>query len=157
MLHKFCCCIPIDRGCILIAITNIVLSGVTFVVQENVWTIVDLVLVLLSSVLLLYGSIKHFRFAVILYILVETIHITEMCAGSIVLFADMIAYKKFSCVCDSHECENNHETCDKMGVALASFLWIHTLAALWFLKCAFDFLMDIHEIKSDEPAEDFDL
>ena len=162
MFRKFCGCVALDLGCIFISMIGLAMSGIIFVIHEDLWTVISLILSVVSGGFLLLGSIKYIRMALIMYLIVEAIHVTEMFAACIIIFADIIAFRKFKChwnchclwlaVCpsmSSDECEDSSEVCDKIGILLGSAFWIYTLIDIYFLICGFGLLMETHISKSD--------
>ena len=164
MVKKFCCCVPLDKGCIFIAVISLAASGLIFVVQENLWTLLSLLLSILSAGFLLSGTIKYTRMSIILYIIFEIIHIAEMCTGCIIIFVDIIVFSKFKCYWSCHcywvtlnywkseEDERDTEVCDKVGIVLGSLFWAYILVDFYFLKCAYSLLMKTHVSKSDSTT-----
>ena len=165
MVKTFCCCVPLEKGCICIAIISLAISGIIFVVHENLWTLLSLVLSVISGGFLLSGTIKYTRMLIILYILFEIIHITEMSTACVVIFVDLIAFRRFKCYWNCHcywvtlrywsseEDEGDtSDVCDKVGIVLGSLFWVYILADFYFLKCAYSLLMKTHIGKSDSTS-----
>ena len=157
MVKKFCCCIPLEKGCIFISIIGLGISGIIFVVHENLWTLLSLCLSAISGAFLLLGTIKHTRISMILYVLLEVIHIGEMFTAIIVIFVDLIAVRNFKCYSNCH-CywvaigqwnsdvreQEGSDICDPVGIVLGSLLWIYIMLDFYFLKCAYTLLMRVH-------------
>ena len=165
MVKKFCCCIPLEEGCICISIIGLGISGIIFVVQENLWTLLSLCLSATSGGFLLIGAIKYTRISMILYIIFEVIHVVEMFTAIIIIFVDLLAMHSFKCYSnchcywvsigqwnsDEHEKEGR-EICDKIGTVIGSLFWIYIIIDIYFLKCAYSLLMRFHMNKSESTT-----
>lgn len=152
MLSKLCCCLHLQKGCIIISLIGFAISGGIFVFQTNLWSIIGFVLVILSSIFLLLGTIKHMRMATIMYLILEMIHIIEIFAACLVIFVDLIAFEDYKCICHGLQCENDN-ICERIGIMLGSIFGIYTLVDIYFWICAFGLLMETHVGKSlDCPA-----
>ena len=165
MVSKFCCCIPLEKGCIIISIISLATSGLIFTIHENLWTIMSLALSVISNGFLLTGVIKYTRMSIILYILFEIVHMTEMITSCIMIFVDLIAYQQMKCHGNCHcywvaignwnydeDHKDSRNACDQEGVILACLFWIYLLADIYFLKTAYSLLMKTHDSKSDDNA-----
>lgn len=146
MLNKFCFCCHLDKGCIIIGIVSIALSGCIFVVQKNVWSIVGLVLGLLSAAFLLLGTAKYPKASTITYLFFEIIHITEMCVATIAVFVDVIVFKQFTCECyNNDDCEDVKKVCERLGILFGSICWTYSLIGIYFWICVLNFLLEIYK------------
>ena len=165
MVKKFCCCVPLEKGCICISILGIAISGVIFVVHENLWTVLSLLLSVISGGFLLVGAIKYTRISMILYIIFEIIHIVEMFTAVIIIFVDLIAFRNFKCYANCHcywvaigswnsgvQDEEGSDICDTIGIVLGSLFWIYIIFDIYFLKCAYSLLMRAHINKSESTT-----
>ena len=79
----------LEKGCIFIAVIGLAASGIIFVIHENLWTVLSLALSVVSGGFLLAGAIKYTRISIIIYVLLEILHITEMFAACIIIFVDL--------------------------------------------------------------------
>ena len=162
MANDFCFGAPLEKGCICIAVIGLAASGIIFVVQENLWTLLSLGLSVVSGGFLLSGTIKYTRMSIILYLIIEIIHVTEMFTACVVIFTDVIVFRRFNCHLNCHcywvtisywsseEMEgDNVEVCDKIGVLLGSLFWVYILFDFYFLKCGYVLLMKTHISKSE--------
>ena len=170
MVDDFCFCAPLEKGCICIAVIGLATSGVIFVVQENLWTLLSLGLSIISGGFLLSGTIKYARMSIIFYIIIEIIHVTEMFTACVVIFTDLIVFRNFKCRWNRHcywftlsywessneidgSDDNNVEDCDKVGIILGSLFSVYILVDFYFLKCGYSLLMKTHISKSNSiPA-----
>ena len=165
MVNDFCCCAPLEKGCISIAVISLATSGIIFVVQENLWTLLSLGLSVVSGGFLLSGTIMYTRMSIILYMIIEMIHVTEMFTACVVIFTDLIVFQNvecnWSCHCywvtlsywSSEEIEaDTTDVCDKVGIVLGSLFWVYILVDFYFLKCAYSLLMKTHISKSDSTS-----
>ena len=166
MVNKFCGFMHLEKGCIFIAVIGLATSGIIFVIHENLWTVLSLALSVVSGGFLLAGAIKYTRISIIIYVLFEILHITEMFAACVIIFVDLIALRKFECNTNCH-CYwvafgnwntshvgdgDSYEKCEKEGIILGCFFWTYILADIYFLKCAYNLLMKTHLSKSDSTA-----
>ena len=137
-------------------------SGVIFVVHENLWTLLSLGLSVVSGGFLLSGTIKYARMSIILYIIIEMIHVTEMFTACVVIFTDLIVFRNFKCHWNCHcywvtlsywsskEIEGDTvEVCDKVGILLGSMFSVYILVDFYFLRCGYSLLMKTHISKSN--------
>ena len=123
-------------------------------IQNNLWSIIGLILGVISSTFLLLGAIRRVRMATIMYLTFEIVHIIEMLVACIVIFVDLIAFGNYKCACGGPECENNDEDiCGRIGIMLGSVLWVYVLLDIYFWMCAFSLLMKTHIGKSPDFAE----
>ena len=160
MANDFCFGAPLEKGCICIAVIGLAASGIIFVVQENLWTLLSLGLSVVSCGFLLSGTIKYTRMSIILYLIIEIIHVTEMFTACVVIFTDLIVFRSFNCHLNCHcywvsirssdEMEGDTvDVCDKVGVLLGSLFWVYILVDFYFLRCGYSLLMKTHISKSN--------
>ena len=110
------------------------LSGIVLLIQNDPWSIVGFVLSVIAGLLLLLGTIKQKKMAIIIYLVLEMTQIIEMLIFTIMTLVSL-ANKNFECRCDSHECEDDVTFCEMVGTILGSVSGVDVLISIYFWLC----------------------
>ena len=143
LFNKLCCCIPLDKGCVWIAVCSIAFSGIMLMIQVSLWSIVGFVLSVASSASLIIGTIKQLKLGIIIYLVLEMIQVIETFVSTIIVLVDVTLYENSECGCDSHECETSKNFCNLIGKVLGGFGGLEVLISTYFWICVLSYYIKI--------------